>query len=82
MAYLTWCILCRHEQITADLGLEEFHAAHRQSQQLRDFLRIVAPSRTSYEMRWGPVGWCAGLCQMPSIPAGYFNINDEKNEED
>mmetsp|Transcript_1448 Transcript_1448/g.3050 ORF Transcript_1448/g.3050 Transcript_1448/m.3050 type:complete len:126 (+) Transcript_1448:86-463(+) len=33
------------------------------SQQLRDFLRIVAPSRTSYEMR-------------------YFNINDEKNEED
>jgi len=33
------------------------------SQQLRDFLRIVAPSKTSYEMR-------------------YFNINDDKGEED
>ncbi|CAE7413861.1 rpl22 [Symbiodinium sp. CCMP2456] len=33
------------------------------AQQLRDFLRIVAPSRSSYEMR-------------------YFNINDEKNEEE
>ena len=33
------------------------------SQQLRDFLRIVAPSKTSYEMR-------------------YFNINDDKDEEE
>eukprot|EP00439_Symbiodinium_sp_Y106_P064111 s860_g10.t1 len=33
------------------------------SQQLRDFLRVVAPSKTSYEMR-------------------YFNINDDKGEED
>ncbi|CAJ1364737.1 unnamed protein product [Effrenium voratum] len=33
------------------------------SQQLRDFLRIVAPTKTSYEMR-------------------YFNINDEKDEDD
>eukprot|EP00439_Symbiodinium_sp_Y106_P067681 s860_g11.t1 len=33
------------------------------SQQLRDFLRIVAPSKTSYEMR-------------------YFNINDDKGEEE
>ncbi|CAE7679728.1 rpl22 [Symbiodinium microadriaticum] len=34
-----------------------------ESQQLRDFLRIVAPSKTSYEMR-------------------YFNINDDKGEEE
>ena len=33
------------------------------SQQLRDFLRIVAPNKTSYEMR-------------------YFNINDDKDEEE
>eukprot|EP00930_Biecheleria_cincta_P084544 TRINITY_DN739_c0_g4_i1.p1 TRINITY_DN739_c0_g4~~TRINITY_DN739_c0_g4_i1.p1 ORF type:complete len:125 (+),score=35.59 TRINITY_DN739_c0_g4_i1:59-433(+) len=33
------------------------------SQQLRDFLRVVAPSKTSYEMR-------------------YFNINDDKDEEE
>ena len=33
------------------------------AQQLRDFLRIVAPSKTSYEMR-------------------YFNINDDKDEEE
>jgi hypothetical protein len=30
---------------------------------LRDFLRIVAPNKTSYEMR-------------------YFNINDDKDEEE
>eukprot|EP00930_Biecheleria_cincta_P084547 TRINITY_DN739_c0_g7_i1.p1 TRINITY_DN739_c0_g7~~TRINITY_DN739_c0_g7_i1.p1 ORF type:complete len:146 (+),score=41.94 TRINITY_DN739_c0_g7_i1:66-440(+) len=33
------------------------------SQQLRDFLRVVAPSKTSYELR-------------------YFNINDDKDEEE
>ena len=33
------------------------------SQQLRDFLRIVAPSKTSYELR-------------------YFNINEDKDEEE
>ena len=33
------------------------------AQQLRDFLRIVAPNKTSYQMR-------------------YFNINDEKDEEE
>ncbi|CAJ1402287.1 unnamed protein product [Effrenium voratum] len=33
------------------------------SQQLRDFLRIVAPTKTSYQMR-------------------YFNINDDKDEEE
>ena len=33
------------------------------AQQLRDFLRIVAPNKTSYQMR-------------------YFNINDDKDEEE